>query len=371
MNQDMQDFSPLPAEYRALPPEEIPPGPEYTPEGLTQPEEPAPKRRKLRFLLYAAFALVYLGLLFKPGGAKAQEPSPGTQPAPPAVTAAPEPSAEPTAEPAPTPTAEPMPEPVGNEPGIRLEFFAFSHEHHGRVYLSHTDAVHSVEVQVRETVLDLTAYDHFLSEEEIAAGRFELPAVSTGDLYMEHMAEYEAAGTPIPGTDYVSAAWPQFELVVTAWYESEDGGGEDMLTLTAEADFELGVGMSYWKYDWDDQREPESFIVIPWEEIEELSYVIDDPAAVTSPLVVSVDISYNGRHAAPEEYETVLYREEYSVLDSETGEYVPTVGYTSQLVLHRPDWMPERGTVHVVLVQRLASTGELWTREYDYDYGPD
>ena len=63
MNQDMQDFSPLPAEYRALPPEEIPPGPEYTPEGLTQPEEPAPKRRKLRFLLYAAFALVYLGLL--------------------------------------------------------------------------------------------------------------------------------------------------------------------------------------------------------------------------------------------------------------------------------------------------------------------
>ena len=109
----------------------------------------------------------------------------------------------------------------------------------------------------------------------------------------------------------------------------------------------------------------------PWEEIEELRYVIDDPAAVTDPTVISVDISYNGRHAAPEEYETVLYREEYSILNSETGEYVPTVGYTSQLLLRRPDWMPERGTVHVVLVQRLASTGELWTQEFDCDYGPD
>lgn len=369
MNQDMQDYSPLPAEYRALPPEEAPPGPEYTPEGLTQPEEPAAKKRhRLRFLLYAAAALVYLGLLFRPGGA-ARESAPVTPPAPPAATAAPEPSAEPTAEP--TPTVEPMPEPVGNEPAIRMEFFAFSHEHHGRVYLSHTDAVHSVEIQVRDQVLDLTAYDYFLDEEEIAAGCFELPVVSTGDLYMDHMEEYEAAGTPIPGSDYIAAAWPQFELVVTAWYESEDGSGEDMLTLTTEAEFELGVGMSYWKYDWDEQIPQYSFRIIPWEELEDLSYVINDPNAVTDPTVISVDISYNGRHAAPEEYETVLYREEYSIPNSETGEYVPTVGYTKELLLRRPDWMPEQGTVHVVLVQRLASTGELWTREYDYDYGAD
>lgn len=369
----MQDYSPPPAEYTALPPEIAPPGPEFTPEGVPRPEAESPnRRRKLRFLLYAAAALVYLGLLFKPGESR---PAPTPPPAPPAVTAEPAPppeatpelTPEPTA--APTPTPEPMPEPVGKEPGIRMVFFAFSHEHHARVYLSNTDAVHSVEVQVRDKVLDLVAYDNFLSEEEIASGFFELPVVSTGTLFEEHSEEYYAAGTPMPGTDYVSPAWPEFELAVTAWYESEDGSGEDTLTMTAEPEFELGVGMSYWMYDWDEQIPQYSFRIIPWEEIAELSFVIDDPDAVTNPMVISVDISYNGRHAAPEEYETVLYKEEYSVLDRDSGEYVPTVGYTKQLILRRPDWMPEQGTVHVVLVQQLATTGERWVREFDYDYG--
>ena len=367
----MQDYSPPPAEYSALPPEIAPPGPEFTPEGLPQPETGrTDRRRRLRFLLYAAAALVYLGLLFRPAG-QALEPSPA--PLPPAVeTAAPEPTPgqepEPTA--APTPESTAAPEPVTSVPEIRTEFFAFSHEHHGRVYLSNTQALHSVEVQVHDKTLDLAAYDYYLTEEEMAFGWFELPTVSTGDLFMEHRDEYNAAGTPMPDTDFVSPAWPEFEMIVKAWYEADDGSGEETVTLTAEPAFELGVGVSYWKYDWDEQREPDSFLVIPWEPIDEIRYVINDPDAVTDPTVFSVDFSYEGRHAAPEEYETVLYKEEYSLFDSDTGEYTPTVSYTKQLMLRRPDWMPEQGTVHVVLVQRLAVTGELWTREYDLSY-PD
>ena len=372
MNRDMQDTSlppeeygsPPPEEYTALPPEIVPPGPEYTPEGVPQPEAERPdRRRRLRFLLYAAAALVYLGLLFKPAG-RGFEPSPAPLPTAPAATAAPAPDAEPT----PLPTA--APEPVSNIPTIETDFFSFSHEHHGRVYLSNTGALRSVEVQVRDKTLDLIAYDHTLTEEELAQSVFELPMVSTGTLFEVHMDEYRAAGTPVPGTDFITPAWPAFELIVNARYEAEDGSGEDTLTLTAEPDFELGFGVSYWQYDWDEQIPQDCFRVVPWEEIGEIRYVINDPDAVKDPLTVSVDISCDGRHAAPEEYETILYREEYSSFNSDTGEYEPTVGLTPQLLLRRPDWMPEAGTAHIVLVQRLASTGELWTREYDYSY-PD
>ena len=348
MNRDMQDYSPPPAEFANLPPELTPPGPEFTPEGAAQPEAEKPRRRKLRFLLYAAAALVYLGLLFRPGGEKTPLPEPVPPVPAPVASAQPE------------PTPEPTPEPVGSEPVIRTEFFSFSHEHHGRVYLSNTDALRSVEVSVRDKTLDLVAYDYFLSEEEIASGLYELPMLSTGDVFMEHMDEYDAVG-----------GWPEFEMSVDARYEGSDGS-EAAILETTEPAFELGVGLSYWPpdYTWDEQLPPDSFRVVPWEEIEELRYVINDPTAVTDPLTVSVDLSYEGRHAAPEEYETILYREEYELYNAETGGYEPTVGYTRQLLLRRPDWMPEQGTVHVVIVQRLASTGELWTREFDLSY-PD
>ena len=46
----------------------------------------------------------------------------------------------------------------------------------------------------------------------------------------------------------------------------------------------------------------------------------------------------------------------------------PHVGYTKELVLRRPDWMPEEGTLHVHIVQYLVSTGKQWVRDYDLEY---
>ncbi len=376
MSRKLQDYSPPPAETAALPPEIAPPGPEFTPTGVPKPEPEKPKRRKLRFLLYAAAALVYLGLLFRPGGEGAAAPSALPEPVPsaaPVSAAEPEPEPTPGASLAPAATAEPTPtplptapaesaepaEPVSQLPRITTVFFSFSHEHHGRLYLSQTEALRSVEVSVRDKTLDLTAFDYSLSEEEIASGFYELPMLSTGDLYLEHMAEYEAKN-----------AWPEFEMIVNARVEAGDGSGEESLTLTAEPAFELGFGVSYWPYDFDEQRPADSFLIIPWEETDEIRYVVNDPDAVTDPLTVSVDISCGGRHAAPEEYETVLYRDEYNLFDPDSGEYVPTVSFTKQLLLRRPDWMPEQGTIHVVIVQLLATTGERWEREFDLNY-PD
>jgi hypothetical protein len=337
---------------------------EFTPPGCGGEALPAPasnRKRRVRRMLYAAAALVLLGLLFSKRGSAAVPVSTLTVPAaqepvytsasdiPPAIfTSASD-----------IPLIEPTPEPLGKEPVIDIDFFFFSHEHHIFVRMSNTDALHSVRVTVREKTLDKQVYEHYLDEEEIASGLFEAPMLSTGDYYMDNREAMEAAN-----------AWPEFELTLDAWYENEAGDGEELLTLTREPEPEMGVGLSYMRpdYSWSDYIPPDSFYVSPWEELEEIRYVINDPDAVNDPLTFSVDLSWNGRHAAPEEYEVVVEKNEYTLVDRETGTETPTVSYTRELVLRRPDWMPEEGTLHVHIVQLLASTGEKWVRDYDFEY---
>ena len=343
------------------------PAMEFTPPGCGGENAAAAAQRKkrLRRLLYGAAALVLTGLLFSGGRGKAVPALVETAPQEPVYTSAsdvPAPvytSGSDIPVPVQTAASEPTPEPLGKEPWIETDFFYFSHEHHARIRLSNTGALHSVRVSVRDKTLDKPVFEYYLSEEEIAAGGCELPVLSTGDLYMENMAAYEAVN-----------GWPDFEMTVDAWYENEAGDGEDTLTITREADPELGIGLSYMRpdFNWSEAVPSDSFYVQPWEEIEDIRYVINDPEAVRDPLTFSVDISWNGRHAAPEEYEEVLEKSEYNLVNSETGESTPHVGYTRELVLRRPDWMPEEGTLHVCIVQYLASTGEKWIREYDLVY---
>ena len=333
---------------------------EFSPPGSGRADSAAPegRKRRIRRLLYGAAALVLLGLLF---GARAVSPAvpvsaPTSEPtAAPVFTSSSDISPLPTVE----PTAEPTPEIVSKVPSIEPAFYCFSHEHHGQIKMSNTGALHSVYVSVRETVLDQPVWEHTFEEDEMKNGLFLLPTLSTGDYYMEHMKELDAVG-----------GWPKFEMSVKVWYENEAGDGEDTLEMTLPAQEELGIGISYWAYDWDEELPADSFIFKPWEETEDITYVFNDPAAVTDPTVISVDVVFDGRRAAPEEYEVILDKDEYSRLDSETGEYIPTVGITKTLVLRRPDWMAKSGTLHVTIVQRIAATDQLWTREFDYDYPP-
>ena len=354
MEEKELEYPPIPEDQEFHPPRAEA---EFSPPGSTA-EGGAPRRRRRRWLSLAAAALLSVTLYAHRVPAPTEiaaspPPSPTVEPT---LSPTPSPAPEVTPSPTPVPTPSPTPEPVSRVPELTVNFFCFSHEHHGRVALRNTDALHSAQILVREKALDLTVYEHFLEDEEVAEGVFELPTLSTGDVFMEHMQEYDERG-----------AWPEFELTVNLWYEGEDGA-EEQLTQTVDADFELGFGLSYWNFDWDEQRPQDSFIVIPYEQIEGIRYVINDPEAVTDPLTVSVDISCNGRHAAPEEFETILYRDEYELYDPETDQYVPTVSYTNQLLLRRPDWMPEHGTVKFTLTQYLASTGERWIKEQEIEY---
>ena len=355
---------------------------EFTPPGRSGgdiPPEPSRRRRRIRRLLYAAAAVVITGLLFggkaapsSPVFAPAETPAVTLLPAPPEETAAlplpsagmGSPDAEPTAEAAPTPdaepepTAEPTPEPIDKTPVIDAVFFQFSHEHHARLALDNTDALHSVRVTVRDKTLGTQVYEHYLSHDETAAGVFELPMLSTGDVYMANMDAYDAVN-----------GWPEFEMTVDAWYENEAGDGEDTLTMTLAPEFELGFGFNYMRpdFDWDEAVPPDSFYVTPWEETDQIRYVVNDPDAVTNPLTVSVDVSVDGQHAAADDFETVLKKDEYTIVHAD-GTEEPHVGHTAVFLLRRPDWIPAEGTVHVTIVQYLASTGEQWVREFDFEY---
>lgn len=381
-----EDFSPAPEEFPQPRPETeyllpdsgaedaAPPGTdhanpdpalEFSPPGSGRAETAAPaaeRLRRIRRLLYGAAALVLLGLLFTARSpARVPVSAPTEAPYTSGSDVIPLPSAAPAPEPTVEPTPEPTPEPVSRVPVIEPAFFCFSHEHHGQIKMSNTDSLRSVYASVRETVLDQLVWEHTLEEDEIKSGLFVLPTLSTGDYYMEHMKELDAVN-----------GWPHYELSVKVWYENEAGDGEDTMEMTLPAQEELGIGISYWgpTYTWDEELPPDSFIFKPWEETEDITYVFNDPAAVTDPTVISVDVVCDGRRAAPEEYEVILDRDEYSILDSATGEYVPTVGITKTLILRRPDWMGKSGTLHVTIVQRIAATDQLWTREFDFDYPP-
>lgn len=355
------EFSPPPRPDYANPD----PDREFDPPGRGSGDAPPSRRarRKGKRLLFALAACVLVIATWPASSASRGSHSPGAPlvPSAPAATAATQPSSNPGAAPETDAAPTPEPTPLSKVPVITADFFFFSHEHHARVHMDNIGALHSVQVTVRDKVLDKQAYDHFLSEEEIASGLYELPMLSTGDLFMENLQAYQDIN-----------AWPELELTVKAWYENEAGDGEDMLTLTVEPDFELGIGISYQKpsWDWDANIPADSFVVTPWEETDEIRYVINDPDAVRDPLTFSVDISYNGRHAAPEEYEEIVVGEEYTLI-TDSGEEIPQVSYTKKLVLRRPDWIPEEGVIHVRICQYLASTGEIWVRETDFSYTPE
>lgn len=334
---------------------------EFTPPGLGGGDDLPPNRRRhkwKRLLLVAAGCLLLAAARLIPSADhKPLLPRTPLTSSAPAASIAPQQSSEPAPELTPEPTAETVP--ISNVPVITADFFCFSHEHHARVRMGNIGSLHSVQVTVRDKILDKQVYDYSLTDDEIASGVFELPVLSTGDFYMENMQAYDEI-----------SAWPEFEMTVSARYENETGDGEDSLTITREADFELGFGLSYMRSDsnWSEVIPSDSFYIQPWEEIDELHYVINDPEAVRDPLTISVDLSWNGQHVEPEEYEELLEKSEYNIINPDTGESTPHVGYTSELVLRRPAWMPEEGTVHVCIVQYLASTGEQWVREYDFDY---
>ena len=360
MDREQESFSPPPEELRV--PEEFPaPGPELTP----PPEEfPPPgassdvenSHRRLRKLLYAIAAAALLLLLTRGG----REPSlalplPTPSPVAPNATGMPLPGAAPvTLSPtaAPEPTPEPTPEP---EPTCTILFYNFSSTNYVRLLFTRPEAFRSVELELREPILDLPVTDILLGPEDFASGELELPGIATDDLYFEHIDEYRTQNT-----------YPE-ELAMHAVIVYEQDGE----SVTVERDLvalpELGWNLSYWpkstqKEDWN---YPGCFRFQTYESSGRVALVLDDPDAVRRG-IISVSFSIDGRPIDPGDIQYEALREAYAF-----GDYVGPSYYTARFVFPKPDWAPEGGTIHVTVVQYLEHYGQTIVIERDLEYSEE
>lgn len=227
--------------------------------------------------------------------------------------------------------------------------------------LENPETVTSVTAEIREPILDLPVASYELTEEEIASGRFELPPLESGDLYFEHMDEYDRLNT-----------WPEeFELHVVMTYDT--GDGEQTVELTQRDEPEQGWAIRYWSESEqpDEWTYPGTFRFSTYESMIPIALVYDDPEAVqTLPdkIVISVALSIDGRAIDAGDCELVEEMEEdpFAAYYG-PGEEIPTY-YYARLFLKLPDWAPKNGTIHVTVVQQLFSDSSLWTTEQDYEY---
>ena len=218
-----------------------------------------------------------------------------------------------------------------------------------------------VKAEITEPILGLTVSEYELTADEIASGEFLIPKVDAGDVYMEHMAEYDAA----------NAVPEELELHVAVRYNSADG--EKTLEYTVKDEPEQGWGMLYWA---DDEPEtdwsyPGYFRFSSYESTIPVSLVYEEPDKVmNSPerIVISVSLSINGRKVLPEECEIREEDEDDPFADYYGPDEPVPHYYYARLFLKRPEWAEEHGTIHMTVVQQLFADGSIWTTEQDMNY---
>ena len=252
-----------------------------------------------------------------------------------------------------------MPTPAYEVPSAGLNFIGFSSRKLGKITLHDTKDVTAVKARIREPILNLDVAEYELTAEEIAAGEFMIPALDTGDIYMAHMDEYDAANT-----------FPEeLELNVTVSYNTAEGG--ETLEYTAKDKPEQGWGLMYWPdsepaTDWS---YPGFFRFSTYESQIPVSIVIDEPEKVSTTeegIVISVSISINGQKILAEDCEITEGLEEDPLAEL-YGLEQPKL-YKARLLLKRPEWAGEHGTIHLTVVQQLAADGSIWTTEQDTEY---
>ena len=325
-----------------------------------EPRERGGKRPVRRLFYYLAAVLLIIFLFNAPQRAPwpiTPMPSPApVQTAPPVQT--PAPAVEPTTLPSADPTPEPTPEPTTNEPGVKLFFFSFSAVHYGVIEVWHEEALHSVYVDIRDQTLGNSLWSIYIEREDFISGRYELPPLDYADYYLKHLDQFSS-----------DESMPELVMNVTIWYESDSGQGEDTAEYSCTASPEMGFSTNYWEeITIGDQHFTDCFVVSPWEIDGELRYVINDIDALDSPDVISVSLSFGARSITAED--CIVAYEDYTFTgeDRRTGQSVTFTDRMVYLVIPRPDWIPESGTVHVKIVQRLRSSGELWIQERELDY---
>ena len=323
--------------------------------------------RKIRKLMYGAAAIALGFVLLSPDHSEEPDavPTEATATAAIAATAeplAPTPAGETAAAvpvtPVPTPvsTDTPAPEPVVKEPEAEALFFSFSSEYHAWVILSNTETVQSVTAELREKNLDETveSYTWEKGDPAIEAGVLRIPVLDSSSLYFSHMDYYSN-----------NRLEPELEMEVTVRYALPDSGEEETIDLKVQPAYEEGVYARYWGSGSFAREEgyPDSFEVGTYDKSESWRFVVGRPELVTEPGIFSVSVEYGGRNVTEEECRTVVKEPDQTLLE---------LGFESEpntvLLIPRPDWMPDSGTLTLKITQYLEHYGCTLTKTLKIDY---
>ena len=323
--------------------------------------------RKIRKLLYGAAAVALGFVLLSPDRSGAPEPAPAeTVPAAASAvhTAAPGPAAAAipvaadavTPAPAAVPDDTPVPEPAWAEPEVEPVFISFSSEFHAWLNLSHTEAVRSVTAEIRERNLDEQILSRTWEEGDpaIGTGVLLVPDFDAGELFFSHMDFYMDSNLE-----------PEPEMRVTVRYTASDGVTEESIDLTVLPVPEEGVYARYWGNgpSAGDNGYPDSFEVGTYSKAESWRFVIDGPDLVTEPGIFSVSAECGGRKVTEAECRTETVEPDPEIL---------ALGFDSQpnviLLIPRPDWMPENGSLDLKITQYLEHYGRTLTKTLRIDF---
>ncbi len=219
----------------------------------------------------------------------------------------------------------------------------------------------AVTVEIREPILGLTVFTHELTAEEIVSGEYNIPTVDSGDIFMEHMDEYNAA-----------EKFPEeLQLYVAVRYESAEG--EQILEYNVKDSPEQGWSVRYWADDEPAEEGvyPGHFRFSTYESLVPVSVVINEPEKVmTMPwkTVLSVTLSIDGREIPPEDCQIIEEEMEDPFAEYLEPGVEPQNYFYARILVKRPEWASEHGILHIKVVQQLAEDGSLWTTERDLEY---
>ncbi len=317
--------------------------------------------RKIRKLMYGAAAIALGFVLLAPkqsGEADPPETAPADVTAMPYTTAVAVLTAEAIITPVPTPipTDTPVPAPVWMEPKIDPIFIGFSSEFYAWIKLIHPEAVRSVTAEMRERNLDeqISSYTWEEGDPAIETGLLEIPAFNGGDFYFAHMDYYMRNNLE-----------PEPEMRVTVRYTASDGVTEESVGLTVQPAPEEGVFARYWGNGPSarDNGYPDSFEVGTYSESDSWRFVIDRPDLVTEPGIFSVSAACGGRKVTEAECRIQTVEPDPELL---------ALGFNSKptviLLIPRPDWMPESGTLTMKITQYLEYFGRPLTKTIRIDF---
>ena len=242
------------------------------------------------------------------------------------------------------------------EPEAEALFFSFSSEYHAWVILSNTETVQSVTAELREKNLDETveSYTWEKGDPAIEAGVLRIPVLDSSSLYFSHMDYYSN-----------NRLEPELEMEVTVRYALPDSGEEETIDLKVQPAYEEGVYARYWGSGSFAREEgyPDSFEVGTYDKSESWRFVVGRSELVTEPGIFSISAEYGGRNVTEEECRTVVKEPDQTLLE---------LGFESEpnavLLIPRPDWMPDSGTLTLKITQYLEHYGCTLTKTLKIDY---